>query len=610
MLATYTAQGFASVEELYKSKVWRSSPGIQGRTVKPVVQYQAPFDIGIPSFVTRSSPGIQGRTVPPRKEYQPDLVDFSVPSRVFPALIRGYKPRIGSVAINQPQFDTTLGARVFVPLKASAAPKPVGTMVTAWPQLNDYREITRAFPALEGIQGPSPYSIPEYCPEPFDSSSTTLTFRPTSTPAAPKSISTQVFGFPPAFDFYQSSTTIRSSPGIQGVTVTPVLSTQQIADWTPPPLVVPSTRLGATPALAVFMVTLPQVDTATTSFAVAPIKGPSAPSPLATTILGWPQPDEYKQFPQVFGAQPGPFGPGAYQTPEFYPQPADLSVPSQIFRIPFAPQVVTYPIGSVILASPQGSDLSIAPNVWQSKRAGQTPPVIGQILIPPQQADLTIQPKVIGPAIGVPSNLTSIVGGPQLIDWSQQAQISAALPTPPPSVPSNPATIFAAPQLIDWSQPAQISISLPTPPPAPPPVPVTTVPGGSGAWWKLKRRTWDYYLHEPMLETLADVYRLLEEEKIEEENRVQAKLEKNKEEQRRAQKAAETAGRNALEIANYIRAELSKQGARVPVAPKKVDTTKFWAYVQELEATIKRRQQKMIDDDDDDIAEIIRLWDL
>ena len=132
--------------------------------------------------------------------------------------------------------------------------------------------------------------------------------------------------------------------------------------------------------------------------------------------------------------------------------------------------------------------------------------------------------------------------------------------------------------------------------------------GGSGAWWKAKgRRTWDYYLHEPMLETLADVYRLIEEEKAAEEARVEAKQTKRRENQQRAQKAAEVAGRNARDVANYIRAELARQNLHPPAMPKteRVDTAKFWAFAREMEEIIRRRQQQWIDDDDDDILDIL-----
>ncbi len=136
----------------------------------------------------------------------------------------------------------------------------------------------------------------------------------------------------------------------------------------------------------------------------------------------------------------------------------------------------------------------------------------------------------------------------------------------------------------------------------------TPVVGGSGAWWKGKRK-YEFYRHEPMLETLSDVYRLIEEERVEEENKVIARQEKYREESQRAQKAAENAARLAKEAANYIRSQLAKDDLRPPAMPKvqRVDTEKFWAFVHDLEETIKKRQQKQIDDDDDDIIDILNM---
>jgi len=129
---------------------------------------------------------------------------------------------------------------------------------------------------------------------------------------------------------------------------------------------------------------------------------------------------------------------------------------------------------------------------------------------------------------------------------------------------------------------------------------VTVQKGGHGRWQKPKYK---FYRNEPLLETLADVYRLIEEERVAEEKEVIARQEKRKEDLRAAQKEAENSARLAREMANYIRSQLPNS----PPMPKvqKVDTAKFWAFANELEAMIRRRQQQMIDEDDEDLMDIL-----
>lgn len=224
----------------------------------------------------------------------------------------------------------------------------------------------------------------------------------------------------------------------------------------------------------------------------------AAPGATLQRVYAQPQPADLKEASNAFRSAPGYQGLPAASDVEFYPQPADLTVPSFTFK-PAVAAVAAITVAPIVLKGGQPADVTIPslffkPTIqaiaavtvspvalkgqqtadWNQPAyvvpASAKPPVlptITQLIYPPQPADLTIPSITFRSTLGRPSVLRAFVAAPDKFDFTTQPVIFDTEPLPPPAAPTVRAAFYSAPQFIEWTQQPTLSfpkigIALPT----------------------------------------------------------------------------------------------------------------------------------------------------
>lgn len=197
--------------------------------------------------------------------------------------------------------------------------------------------------------------------------------------------------------------------------------------------------------VATFFSIPPQTEDRPTSVIWRSLRAGQTP-PVIASFYAEPQQADLTQ--QGLFVKPGlPTGPVPPAT-SGAPQANPSQIAAQVWKAQIAAPITPNPIASFFATQSQIEDRPTS-TVWQSQRAGQTPPVIRSLWAAPQQADLTQKGVVVPVSPTAPAVLTPLYATPQQIDLTQQGLIFS--PSSAPVAPA-PSSLYAAPQQLDLTQ--------------------------------------------------------------------------------------------------------------------------------------------------------------